>query len=464
MKNDNNIFVQIASYRDPELFPTLKNLIESADVPENLQIVVCWQHGDEQSLEDFLEQKFDVMGYQNIEHYNPDDTLTNFDIINCNYKNAQIYLIDVHYSETWGACWARNLIQTRYNNEKYTLQLDSHHRFIESWDTKVIKMLESVRTNKTPKPVLTGYLPSYQSDNDPEGRIMTPWQTNFDKFIPEGAVFFIPSKMESWQQRKTPMGGRFYSGHFAFADGHFAAKVKHDPHYFFHGEEISIAVRAFTHGYDLYMPHRIIAWHEYTREGRDKIWGDATPENKNKNKMKINWVERNKLCHKRNRTLFGMDGQNPSEIDFGEYGFGNVRTLREYEEYAGISFEYRGVQQPTLDKKEPPVNLPYSSEKEWKETFSRSNSIRICAHKNEFPKALKSINDIDFCVIAVHDKKGEEIYRKDLNGKQFRQYIDSDNGFIDYNLNFLSTHIPKSYTMWPHAEVNKWLDKIVKEI
>ena len=36
---------------------------------------------------------------------------------------------------------ARNLIQQEYNNEKYTLQLDSHHRFVKNWDTKLITML-----------------------------------------------------------------------------------------------------------------------------------------------------------------------------------------------------------------------------------------------------------------------------------------------------------------------------------
>jgi len=33
-----SIFVQIASYRDPELIPTIKDLIEKAHHPENLKI------------------------------------------------------------------------------------------------------------------------------------------------------------------------------------------------------------------------------------------------------------------------------------------------------------------------------------------------------------------------------------------------------------------------------------------
>ena len=42
-----SIFVQIASYRDPELIPTIKNLIETAHIPENLKICIAHQYAEE---------------------------------------------------------------------------------------------------------------------------------------------------------------------------------------------------------------------------------------------------------------------------------------------------------------------------------------------------------------------------------------------------------------------------------
>ena len=42
----NLIFVQIVSYRDPELIPTVLNLVETAKYPENLRINVAWQHDE----------------------------------------------------------------------------------------------------------------------------------------------------------------------------------------------------------------------------------------------------------------------------------------------------------------------------------------------------------------------------------------------------------------------------------
>ena len=83
----------------------------------------------------------------------------------------------------------------------------------------------------------------------------------------------------------------------------FCEEVPHDPDYYFHGEEISIAVRAFTHGYDLFHPHKVVCWHEYTREGRDKHWEDHDVDSDES----AGWISVNNACHFRNRTLFGMD-------------------------------------------------------------------------------------------------------------------------------------------------------------
>ena len=58
-KIDNTIFVQIASYRDPQLLPTLRDMINNADHPENLRIGICWQHSPEDSWDNLDEFKND---------------------------------------------------------------------------------------------------------------------------------------------------------------------------------------------------------------------------------------------------------------------------------------------------------------------------------------------------------------------------------------------------------------------
>ena len=213
-------------------------------------------------------------------------------------------------------------------------------------------MLKGLQKKGHKKPLLTSYISSYNPENDPEGRVKVPWLMNFDRFIPEGAVFFLPATIPGWEKMTEPIPGRFYSAHFAFSLGSFVKEVPHDPEYYFHGEEISIAVRSYTHGYDLFHPHKIIAWHEYTRKGRTKQWDDDKT-----------WGDRNTNSHLRNRKLFEMDGLE-KDIDFGIYDFGTERTLEDYERYAGVNFKKRSVQEYTKKNNFAPNPPLYGEEYE----------------------------------------------------------------------------------------------------
>ncbi len=116
-KMNNKIFIQIASYRDPQLIPTIKDCIDKAKYPENLVFSIAWQHSNE-------------------------DVWDNLD----EFKNDKRFkIIDINHKESQGACWARNLLQQKYDGEEYTLQLDSHHRFVENWDVECIDMIKQLQ-------------------------------------------------------------------------------------------------------------------------------------------------------------------------------------------------------------------------------------------------------------------------------------------------------------------------------
>lgn len=453
------IYVQIASYRDPQLIPSISDMLANAKSKENLNVTICWQHGPEETLELFTDNGFEVSGTKE------DPRVHGLPVHSMTREGAKFNVVDVHFHNTKGACWARNTVQQLYDGEKYTLQLDSHHRFAPNWDEMLIDMLESVRTPETPKPLLTAYVPSFDPENDPGARVQEPWKMDFDRFIPEGAVFFLPATIENWQNLDKPVPSRFYSAHFCFADGTFAVEVQHDPEYFFHGEEISIGVRAYTHGYDLFHPHRPVVWHEYTRKGRIKVWDDHTTNQKNRGRVTLDWVERNNICHRRNRILFGMDGEDPKQIDFGKYGFGTVRTLLQFEEYAGMSFKYRGVQQQTLNRGAshhyPPNSEKYIDEEQWQNTMVKSNDIRICLHQNELGEIC---DDYDFFYVGCHDADGNEVYRKDLQEHEIQKNLQHE--WIDYRFIFMSDPRTKavSYTIWPHSKSKGWMNKIDKKI
>jgi glycosyltransferase involved in cell wall biosynthesis len=403
------IFVQIASYRDPELIPTIKSCLENAKYPENLRFGIARQfHPDD---------KFD-----NLSEY---DTDNRFKIIN------------VPYLESKGVCWARNQVQQLYNDEDYTLQIDSHMRFEKDWDETLIGMINQLQGLGIPKPLLTGYVPSYNPKTYPEGRVNVPWRMVFDKFIPEGAVFFLPESIPNWQDLELPIPSRFYSAHFCFTLGQFSKEVQHNPDFYFHGEEISITVRAFTHGYDLFHPHKVVIWHEYTRNGRVKQWDDDKE-----------WWKLNESAHLLNRKLFGMDGETQEGHD-GKYGLGNVRTIKDYEKYAGLLFEKRAVQEYTLNKNYPP-NPEYDTEKEWLKSFTRNFNYCINLDVDELKEP-----DYDFWAVTFHNQTGSEIYRKDCTENEIKNYL--KNGFINICRNFLVTEIPKSWSVWVHSKTKEWI-------
>jgi hypothetical protein len=442
----NTIFVQMASYRDPQLVATLLDLIERAEKPERLRIVVCWQHAPNETLA-FLWHG----GFTNWQFETSEGRTIHF----LEYQGAKLELIDVPHLESRGVCWARNMIQQRYDGERYTLQLDSHHRFVGKWDQQIIDMLESVR-DESPKPVLTAYLPDFDPDDPSSIQLINavPGALSFLAFNPEGVVMFNAQEFPGWKTRDYPMRARFYSGHFAFADGHFAECVQHDPEYFFFGEEISIAVRAFTHGYDLYNPHRVLAWHDYTRKHRVKVWEDHTPQTKESTGVASVWWELDNVSIQRNQQLFGMNDNAPVTHTLGKYGFGSERTLSDYEAYAGISFRYRGVQQAALDNLPPVPNarLP-ESEAEWKASQQRSNEIRACQRMELIDKnaaeqeAQKEFSSASSGKFTVYDTSDKLIYQQKLDASFLTEHLRGE--WISVHPIFLSEieRIPAYYVI-----------------
>lgn len=398
--SESSIFISIASFLDPELLPTLESLSSNANRPNMLNVCIGFQYNEEikKQLPQILK-----------------------------YKNAfgKLELICIEADKSKGCCWVRSEIQKKYSGEKYFLQLDSHHRFIEGWDDKCINMYKDLY-DQGYNPVLTAYVPSYDPDNDPEGRVQEAWQLNFDRFIPEGTFFTIPSKMENTSR---PRRSAFLSAHFLFTEGGFINKVPYDPNLFFHSEEGSLAIRAFTHGYDLFNPNEIICWHEYTRKGRVKVWD-----------VKKDWEKANDESHKRNRELFGVDCD---VKDFGRYGLGDKRTLREYCEFSGIFPKTREIYKFIKLNPEPPV---INSQK----VLNFKHCINV--HKSSFKK-----ENYKFWSIFLKDSEGRELLRTDIYTNIIKGILEKDGDFADIWVEAELTEFPSSWIVWTND--GEWTDE-----
>lgn len=410
------IFIQIAAYRDPELLPTIKDCIANAKYPEALVFSINWQHSTDDEWDTLDEYKDD----------------------------PRFKIIDMDYSESKGACWARNLLQKQYDEEEYTLCIDSHHRFMKHWDNVLINFNKNLKEQGFKKPILTAYPPSYNPTTYPKNAQTKAWQTNFNKFDKNGIVSMIPGPLYDTYS-PTPLRGRFYSAGFAFADGTFVKEVPHDPNLYFIGEEMNITVRAYTWGYDFFTPPHPIIWHEYMRKEKPKHWTDHK-----------RWNELNRKSIDRYHRLFKVD-QNRI-IHSEPYGFGPYRSISDYCHYAGISLTYQKVQQYTKNNLPPPN--PYMEEKDfdWPPKEDTSKMVTY----NEYIKKHKEFFNIDFtfCAIIFKDVQGKGIYRRDATYKEINKIIqETNNNFILLWEKFQSSTKPVSWILWLYSKEKGWLNK-----
>jgi Glycosyltransferase (GlcNAc) len=301
------IFVSIAAYRDPQLVPTVCDCIAKARHPDQLRFCVCWQHDVDERLPDW-------------------------------FSGEEFTILDIPFRESRGLCWARAALMDLWNGEDWYLQLDSHHRFAPGWDAS---LLSQAAATGSAKPVLSTYGAPYSPDGG-DGTPTRPTQIGFHAFAAEGDILGRASWMPEGPAR--PRRAWFASGHFLFARGLFVEDVPCDPDMYFLGEETSLAVRAFTHGYDLFHPGVPILSHEYTRAGRRRHWDDHVSTNG----VAVPWHERDAVSRARIRRML-------EEPSVGLLGLGSERTLQDYEGYAGIDFRRRRIREHTRRGLEPPA-------------------------------------------------------------------------------------------------------------
>lgn len=281
-----SIYVQIPAYRDSELGPTLVDLLTTAASPDALRVAVLWQRAPGDTIPDHLR------------------------------RHPSLELIECAHEESHGCNWARAQLQRRWNGEPYTLLLDSHHRFTPSWDEQLIAMYEDLRTAGVRKPLITAYLPPYDPQKDPYGRSTDPLQIRARSRERGLLVYLVAHPIPLWKSLRTPIPAQFSSLHFVFTAGEFNVEIPHDEAVYFFGDEVVLALRAFTYGYDLFHPHYVIGWHLYDRTGtRGAHWEDHSDYN-----------ERNDRSSERLRDIF---------LGMADETLGPYRTLEEYESVIG---------------------------------------------------------------------------------------------------------------------------------
>ena len=304
-----SIFISIASYQDPLLVSTIFSAYENAENKNDLIFSIC----------DQSDNTIDINGvtFSDQIHYDHVDPL---------------------FSK--GPCWARHRAQSFFNEEDFFLQVDSHTLFAPEWDSIFIKQLEKISANQEiddyfKKPIITSYPRSFKvldfekglfelNTGDKHTQVITYRK---DSLFLKGSFsrqIGIPTKHTDITHAILLAAGCI------FTKGAFVKEIPYDPNYYFYGEELSLAMRAFTNGYSFFHIPDVPLFHLYTDASdipRKLHWD---PEDDQKRAVK--WTELDKKSLNRLNDLFADKVEEPLCL-------GKERSLEDYAFISGIDLK-----------------------------------------------------------------------------------------------------------------------------
>ena len=392
-----SIYVQIASYRDEQLPLTVADCLEKARFPDRLTFGIAWQYGHGE---------------------NPD--LYDHD--------SRFRVIKIPSQESRGACWARSICNQAYQGEDFVLQVDSHTRFTEDWDAVIVDCWERLQN---PRGVFTCYPAGFKPWEPPSEWHRVPLVIRLTS---------IRSDVDARPDRphpSTPTGpwkARHFGAGFVFSTGAMVTEVPYDPSLYFRGEETSMAIRLFSHGFDLYHPDRHICWHYYTRKDVPHHWSEVQ-----------GWEAQNSEASLRLRSLLGKGGH-----DLGIYGIGSVRSLADWVNYSGIDYRREILHLDVLENLPPPVDL--------------SDPARFTSIPRHFTdlifldfEKLKAAKDARYWAVIVKDQHGRDLHRQDVKRKEFPELFDGSLEELEIGFDYYPPkRIPSSVTIAPMGK-NGWM-------
>lgn len=292
-----SIFVSVASYRDNQLIPTIESIIANADNPDELTIGIVDQD---------LRNK-----HANFDHH------------------PNVKKINMHAKDAKGAGYARKLAMEMYDGEDYYFQTDSHMRFVQGWDTKLKNMLSvAQRESGTEKVILSQFPAPYIKLSD--GTLHYPigdkdfWDEPAWTGVVNTWVGVWAGQRQIMEDRSKPHKTHTVLAGLLFTIGDFVEEIPYDERICFMGEELCIAIRAYTRGWQLYAPNEMVCWHYYKRLDSAKVWKDNTSVRQ--------WSDLEMYSQRVQRDVL-------LAVEEGVFGIGDYEKYLEYQQMIGINFE-----------------------------------------------------------------------------------------------------------------------------
>lgn len=177
------------------------------------------------------------------------------------FRGLEHYAEVIYYPASWaeGCGKARAEAFKQHQDEDFFFQIDSHMRFERHWDDLLIT--EAVEC-PSDKPILTtlptGFVIATEQKHEACYNIIT--FREFYRHVP--CTWGMHTLIRDYAPTPKPETTPFLAGGCLFAPGSIA-KIGCDPGMYFHGEEHSLNMRLWTHGYDNFAPRFSYIYHAY---------------------------------------------------------------------------------------------------------------------------------------------------------------------------------------------------------
>ena len=139
-----------------------------------------------------------------------------------------------------------------------------------------------------------------------------------------------------------PVLTAFFAAGFSFGRGHRLLSVPYDPYaaYLFDGEEMSMAARLWTSGYDFYAPDADVVFHLYSPNSKrirpvfwDTAWSQKWPIAQ-QSELRINFMLG---IHQRLHPAVSAQKYDLREIE--KYGLGDKRRIEDFWNFTRIDLD-----------------------------------------------------------------------------------------------------------------------------
>lgn len=349
---DGRIFVSIAAYADPELPSTMMSLLHAAERPELIRFGIVWQGPGSGFAAEDLSELAKLWNAEEVnERFVTDLQLPHGSVPVWEMLDGRVRSIRMPAEDARGPCWARYLAQLLWEKEELQLQLDSHMRFVPGWDSKARAELNFC-SQTSEKPILCSYGAGYS--------LGTPyWETPQDSsqsvncantFDSDGILLIKARELKAPLDQ--PRKHYFWGAQFSFSTAEVLCEVPYDPQLqmLFFGEEILMAVRFFTHGWDVFTPKEQLFFHLWERDYRRVYWKDnrelfASLLKESQCRV-LSQLERGSAAASTEQ--WPLPGGGVSNPEKDHFSLGMQRTLEDYQVASGVDFRAKRLEARAL--------------------------------------------------------------------------------------------------------------------